>query len=156
MARVRREDDGLRLTLEETEADAVRGLLAQLADLVRDGDTRDPVLGRLFPDTYDDAAEQEAYADVVGDSLRSSTLDVLAAVRARLGEAGTVDVGLDDEGAEHWLIALTELRLALGTRLRVDESTMEADLDPDDPRAPALSLLRWLGWIQEATLTSLS
>jgi hypothetical protein len=42
----------------------------------------------------------------------------------------------------------------LGTRLEVTEET-EVDPRSDDPRAQALQVYSWLGWLQESLLSCL-
>ena len=51
--------------------------------------------------------------------------------------------------------SLTDLRLALGTRLGVDEERMGAAVDPAGPDAAAMTVLHWLGWVQEGILSAL-
>jgi hypothetical protein len=51
---------------------------------------------------------------------------------------------------------LTDLRLAIGTRLDVTEEKMSDDIDPDDPEAAALSVLHWLGWVQGTILEAIT
>ena len=47
--------------------------------------------------------------------------------------------------------ALTDLRLALGTRLEVEEGDEEYwySLPDDDPRGQAHHIYEWLGYLQE-------
>ncbi len=56
-----------------------------------------------------------------------------------------------------WLGALNDLRLALGTRLGVEEDWAEqlAALDDGDPRALLLAVYDWLSWLQETLVRSL-
>ncbi len=61
---------------------------------------------------------------------------------------------LDRDEADAWLGCLNDLRLVLGTRLEVTEET-ELDLRDDDPRAQALQVYGWLGWLQESLLSCL-
>jgi hypothetical protein len=44
---------------------------------------------------------------------------------------------------------LNDLRLVLGTRLDVNETTFADGLDPRDPDAPELALYGYLSWLQE-------
>jgi Domain of unknown function (DUF2017) len=129
------------------------------------GDVRrpeDPALARLFPDAYadDDEATRAAAAEfrryTEGDlraGKRGSAGTVLATL-VRLGTAGG-KLQLDREEADAWLGCLNDLRLVLGTRLEVTEETDVDDLADDDPRAQALHVYGWLGWLQESLLTCL-
>ena len=63
-------------------------------------------------------------------------------------------VELTDEEATAWLGVLNDLRLALGVRLDITED-FDGDVDDTDPRAPALRLLSYLGWLEEQLLDAL-
>jgi hypothetical protein len=79
----------------------------------------------------------------------------LDAVSTSLGDRGGdrgSDVDIEGDALQAWLAALTDIRLAIGTRLEVDEEMMAADIDDSDPDARALAVLHWLGWIQEGIL----
>ncbi|WP_278259827.1 DUF2017 family protein [Nocardioides convexus] len=58
---------------------------------------------------------------------------------------------LDPPTALVWLRALTDLRLALGTRLGVEEGDEEYwyALPDEDPRAQAHHIFEWLAFLQE-------
>ena len=85
--------------------------------------------------------------------------------RAARGEArgardrradGRTRSDLDEAQLEAWLGALESLRLVLGTQLDVTEETYAAELDPDDPSAPALALYGYLSWLQEQAVEALA
>jgi hypothetical protein len=84
--------------------------------------------------------------------LKGAKRRARAVVEEKLGRRGPVSTTLSSEEAEMWLTFLTDVRLAIGTRLEVTEELMGADIDPDDPDAAAVSVLHWLGWLQEMTL----
>lgn len=56
------------------------------------------------------------------------------------------------EEIDSWLSVLTDLRLAIGTRLGVSEESMLEEIEPTHPDAPAYAVLHWLGWLQETFL----
>ena len=152
-----RVDRDLTLHLEEHEA----GLLRQLVDETRtlleaDVPRQDPVIARLFPDAYDDAEQAQTYQEMVGGELRAEKLRALRQVSESLGPSGRADVALNDELTTAWLAWLTDVRLAVGTRLDVTEETMGAEVDPESPDAPAYEVLHWLGWIQESIIERLA
>jgi hypothetical protein len=62
------------------------------------------------------------------------------------------DVTLEGDDLDTWLAALTDLRLAIGTRLEVDEERMGAELSSNDPDAAAMAVLHWLGFVQEGVI----
>ncbi len=62
-----------------------------------------------------------------------------------------IDVELEPPAAETWLRSFTDLRLALATRLEVEEGDEEhwQSLPDDDPRAQAHDIYEWVGYLQE-------
>ena len=149
MKRSRRGDVVVRLPDEEREL--LRGLPAQLRSLLAD-EPEDPALRRLFPPAYTHQPENEAeYRRLMGDELREkhvAALDVLEE---------TADAErLTEEQAGSWLSAINDLRLVLGTRLDVSEDMLGEDVDPSDPRAPALALYGYLSWLEEQVVEALA
>jgi hypothetical protein len=136
------------------------------------GRPTDPVLLRLFPDAYrddDEAAsdfrrfterglreKKAAYAATVLASL--ATADQAADSYADAQQREKVKVHLDGNEAEAWLRTLTDLRLALGTRLGVEEGDEEhwESLPEDDPRRHVHDVYQWLGFVQETLVRALS
>jgi hypothetical protein len=107
----------------------------------------DPVLARLFPTAYpdDDEAAGEFRRFTEG-SLRDSKAQSAALVIDTLEEAGLpdelgedglhIDVELDQDGALAWLKSFTDVRLALATRLGIEDEDDDfwLALPDDDPR----------------------
>jgi hypothetical protein len=136
----------------EAEARVLLRLQEELrALLVIDPRSEDPVRRRLFPDAYEAPDDTRAYREMVGNQLLEDKLHGLDELEQRVGRSGAVDVTLAGDQIDLWLTAINDLRLALGTRLEVDEAKMSADIE-DDPEAPAMALLHWLGWLQESLL----
>ena len=77
-------------------------------------------------------------------------------MKERLKGRGPLETSIPEDEVLAWLTGITDLRLAIGTRIDVTEEMMAADLDPKDPTAPALSVLHWLGWLQESILAEIS
>ena len=69
-----------------------------------------------------------------------------------------IDVELDEPTAELWLRSFTDLRLALATRLGVEEDDEEywESLPEDDPRTQAHDIYHWVGYLQETLVDALS
>ena len=122
----------------------------------------DPVLQRLFPSAYrEDAEAAGEFRRFTEASLRDGKARTAATVIDVLEAAGlppepgeeelTIDVELDPPTAETWMRALTDLRLALATRLGVEEGDEDRwyALADDDPRAQAHHIYEWLGYLQE-------
>ena len=152
--------DRLRVRLSQDEVAVLRGLPAQLRTVLGE-DEDEPVNRRLFPPAYLDVADIERdaeYRRLMHDDLVSEKLANLDLVTASL-ERGSPSVRrwtveLTDEEAAAWLGVLNDLRLALGVRLDITED-FDGDVDDADPRAPALRLLSYLGWLEEQLLDAL-
>ena len=158
------------LVLRPDETPVLRGLLEQLAELVAppeqaDDDPlaamvgigtatsapHDPVLARLFPDAYaqDEQAASE-FRRYTETGLRERKLADARTSLATLDGPGPT-YSLDPEQVHAWLGALNDLRLALGTRVDVEEdwASQLAGLQPDDPRLVLFGLYDWLSVLQE-------
>ena len=151
--RVSRGDGAATLFLEEHEAALLRDLAGETRTLLEaDIPRADPVIARLFPDAYDDPEQAQGYHDMVGGELQREKLRALMSVSESLGPSGTATIDLTDDLTTAWLAWLTDVRLAVGTRLGVTEETMGGEVDPDSAEAPAYEVLHWLGWIQESII----
>ncbi len=69
-----------------------------------------------------------------------------------------IDVELDPPVAQTWLRAFNDVRLALATRLEVEEGDEDYwhALPDDDPRAQAHDIYEWVGYLQETLVDALS
>jgi hypothetical protein len=140
---------GFRLRLSKQERDILRDLPGQLREIL---ESDDPALRRLFPPAYQGDPEREGeYRRLVHDDLvagRRRALEVMeSTVDARL---------LDQEQLTAWLGALNDLRLVLGTRLDVTEDDYDRELPQDDPRAAAMALYHYLGWLEAQAVEALA
>ncbi len=129
----------------------------------------DPVLARLFPTAYpgDEEAAGEFRRFTEG-SLRDGKaraavqiIDTLegAGLPSELTEDGLhIDVELDPPDAMSWLKSFTDIRLALATRLGVEEGDEDYwhSLPDDDPRTHVHDIYDWVGYLQETLVQSLS
>jgi hypothetical protein len=140
----------------EDEAELLRRLLAEMQTILESGIDRDPVVERLFPRAYEKEDEEQSYRALVGDELTATKRSNLETAGDMLGEQGAAEAALSREQAEAWLALLTDMRLAIGTRLDVTEERMSEEIDADDPDAAALSILHWLGWVQGSILEAIA
>ena len=129
----------------------------------------DPVLARLFPTAYrhDEEAASEFRRFTEG-SLRDGKAAAAVTIIDGLEEAGLppeltedglmIDVELEEPTAETWLRSFTDLRLALATRLGIEDGDEEvwAALPDEDPRAQAHDIYEWVGYLQETLVDALS
>jgi Domain of unknown function (DUF2017) len=129
----------------------------------------DPVLARLFPTAYPDDAEAAGdFRRFTEGTLRDGKADAAISIIDGLEEAGlpselteeglVFDVELDEATAETWMRSFTDIRLALATRLEVEEGDEEywATLPDDDPRGQAHDIYLWMGLLQETLVDALS
>jgi hypothetical protein len=129
----------------------------------------DPVLARLFPTAYADDEEAAAeFRRLTEGTLRDGKAAAACTIIDGLEEAGLppeltedglmIDVELDEPGAETWMRSFTDIRLALATRLEVEEGDEEYwySLPDDDPRAQAHDIYEWIGWLQETLVGALT
>ena len=126
----------------------------------------DPVLARLFPTAYPD--DEEAAGDFrrfTESTLRDGKADAAAAIIDTLEESGLppepvdglfIDVELDPPAAMTWMRSFTDMRLAIATRLGVEDGDEEYwdALPDDDPRAQVHDIYDWLGFLQETLVQS--
>ncbi len=129
----------------------------------------DPVLARLFPTAYrEDAEAAGEFRRFTERGLRDGKARAAGAIIAALEEAGLppelteeglmIDVELDEPTAETWMRSFTDIRLALATRLGVEDGDEEYwyALPDDDPRAQAHDIYEWVGYLQETLVGALS
>jgi hypothetical protein len=129
----------------------------------------DPVLARLFPTAYQHDEEAAAeFRRFTEGTLRDNKASAAVLVIETLEEAGlpdqlgeeeiTVDVELDQDAALTWMKSLTDVRLALGTRLGVEQDDEELwlALPDDDPRAHVYDIYQWVGYLQETLVEASS
>jgi hypothetical protein len=153
-------NDRVRVRLAQDEVAILRGLPDQLRSVLAEGGD-EPVNQRLFPPAYLDVADIEhdtEFHRLMHDDLVTEKLANLDLVTDTLARGSTSvrrwTVELTDEEATAWLGVLNDLRLALGVRLDITED-FDGDVDDTDPRAPALRLLSYLGWLEEQLLVAL-
>lgn len=173
-------------TFSAFEADLLRSLAGQLIELLRSEEAtpgrvdpleamldfsgpttlpEDPVLARLFPAAYADDEAAGEFRRYTEADLRNGKAAAAASIIDALEEAGLppepedglfVDVELDRATAIGWMRAFTDLRLAIATRLGIEEDTEVFDADDwlelpdDDPRGQVYRIYEWVGFLQES------
>ncbi|GGS60152.1 hypothetical protein GCM10010156_18450 [Planobispora rosea] len=156
---------------DAAEISVLRSLLSQILELVEPGPTgddpleralgigpseqpTDPVLARLFPSAYEDHEQSAEFRRYTEATLREGKR---ADARTMLDSALPGEVELTQEQAQAWMRALNDVRLALGTRLEVDEEVHDeiAAMAEDDPRYPAYVTYDWLTYLQDTLVRAL-
>lgn len=128
----------------------------------------DPVLARLFPTAYrDDAEAASEFRRFTEGGLRDGKARAAARIIDTLEDAGlpplldqeglVIDVELEPGEAETWLRSFTDVRLALATRLGVEEGDEAVwyAMPEDDPRSQAHDIYEWVGYLQETLVRAL-
>ncbi len=147
---VRRKGDAFELRIGRRESDAIRGAAGQVRALIV-GDADDPLLGRLFPPAYNQAADAERETD-----YRSLMHDEL--VQRRLANLDALVGALDAERLtrdelEAFMGAVNDVRLVLGTRLdvREDDAPWTGMTGPD---AGLRALYAYLSWLLDQAVSA--
>ncbi len=128
----------------------------------------DPVLARLFPTAYPDDEEAAGeFRRFTEGGLRDAKARSAGLIIDTLEEAGlpseleedglVIDVELDPVAASDWMKSFTDIRLALATRLGVEEGDEDywLSLPDDDPRTHVHDIYEWVGYLQETLVLSL-
>jgi Domain of unknown function (DUF2017) len=144
--------------------------LADMVDIDGSGQPPDdPVLRRLLPDAYRDDDEgasdfrrfterglresKSHNAQVLIETLiAGGMVEPLAAdTESDAPAQPVVEVDLDADAVQAWLRALTDIRLALATRLGIEQDDEQrwAGLPDDDPESYVHDIYDWLGYVQE-------
>lgn len=186
MGSFRTERGGTCATFNRDEARVLRGLVGELIELLRDGEPahvpapdddvfaqlagqlggspeppEDEVLARLFPNAYaDDEESAGEFRRFTEPGLRNQKVANAEQVLDSLGDpeySDRVTVELRPDEALAWLRTLTDLRLALGTRLGVEQDDEErwAKLSYDDRDRQVYGVYTWLGYLQETLISTL-
>ena len=148
------------LRLDRVEAAVLLRLLDDLAAALAPGHlvADDPVRLRLFPAAYlDDVAAADDFRRLTEQSLadeRAERIESCGAELAASGGGAAVEIGIDAESGRRWITVLNDLRLALGTRLGVDEDDRMMPA-PDDPAAAVWATYFWLTGVQDALVSEL-
>jgi hypothetical protein len=154
--RIEPEITGVLIELTPVERRLLTTLLAQYDELVHDqldddDLADDPALARLFPNAYPDdddaAAEFRRYTRDGLVERKAANSGLISAALIASSDGDRLAVARDD--AEHWLPALTDLRLVLAERLGI-----RSDDDPL-PESELADVYQWLGELQWALVEAL-
>jgi hypothetical protein len=144
---------GFELRLGPDERDVLRGLPAQLRQLLEEeSPSSDPAVARLYPPAYaDDPIRNLEYELVAGDDLTKQRLEAVETMER------TIDADrLDEDELTAWIAVANDLRLVLGTRLEITERTREDDFPRGDPRAGTFALYAYLTFLVDEGVGALS
>jgi Domain of unknown function (DUF2017) len=129
----------------------------------------DPVLARLFPTAYPDDEEAAGeFRRFTEGALRDGKARSASLIIDQLEEAGLppeldedglwLDVELGAGEANAWMRSFTDIRLALATRLGIEEGDEDywVSLPDDDPRTHVHDIYEWVGYLQETLVAALT
>ena len=112
----------------------------------------DPILTRLFPDAYpDDPDASMEFRRFTERSLRDT--NVTRAKRVLADLEGRTKLTLNSDQWQQWVGFLNSLRLALGTRLEIDQESWNEERSESDPLYQLHELYNWLTWMQETLIS---
>ncbi len=158
--------DGAMLDLEEIEVELLNSLVHQMLQLLHDPDepestdplalligmngpteiSDDPVLARLFPDAYPESAEDSAeFRRFTWPDLQQQKIHHAHAVLEMLKSFPGESL-ISSQSLHSWLLTLNDLRLALGTRMGL-ENGGEVNSSGEDI-APLFGVYDWLSGLQ--------
>ena len=147
----------IELLAERVDHDNDDPLAAMVGITMHDTPPEDEVLLRLLPNAYADQVDASEFRRYTESTLRQKKQAHAMAMRMHVKGAVDGIVELDHDGANAWLGAMNDVRLALGVRLKVEENSHD-DLEllaPDDPMRGVYAVYSWLGWLQESLISAL-
>jgi hypothetical protein len=141
----RKGPDRFRLRLSPQERDAVSTFVVQLRQLLTSEDpSSDPAVARLFPAAVpDDVMANLEYEQRHGTELLLGKLEALDTVESTVAK----DELTEDEILA-WLGSLNSIRLVVGTRLDLTETSTEGDFADDEQAAGLFEMYRYLTWLE--------
>lgn len=142
---------GISIKLTESDARLLADLANQVATLIagRADAPDDAALDRLLPSAYLDDSDSAEFRRFTEDELADGkVLNALTMVETLEGAAkdGHLRLLLDDASAQSWLRSLTDIRLALASRLGLEDPATEPPHEGDDRYL--LAVYNWLGALQ--------
>jgi hypothetical protein len=150
---IKRTRRGFELRLDADEREVLRGLPAQLRQLLEEeSPSSDPAMARLYPPAYpDDPLRNLEFEMTAGAELTEQRLAAIDAME------GSVDAErLTEDELTAWIAVVNDLRLVLGTRLEITEETREQDFPDADPRRSAFALYAYLTYLVDEGVGALS
>lgn len=132
-------------------------LAAMVGITSHDSPPEDEVLLRLLPNAYADQVDAAEFRRYTESTLRAKKFGHSMSMRINLKSAIDGIIEIDHDGANDWLGAMNDIRLALGVRLNVEQHSHEELelLAPDDPMRGVYAVYSWLGWLQESLIVAL-
>ncbi len=147
----------IELLAERTDNHVDDPLAAMVGITTHDTPPDDEVLLRLLPNAYADQVDAAEFRRYTESTLRAKKYAHSMSMRMGLKSAVDGIIEVDHDGANDWLGAMNDIRLALGVRLNVEQNSHDELelLAPDDPMRGVYAVYSWLGWLQESLIVAL-
>jgi hypothetical protein len=147
----------IELLAERTDNHVDDPLAAMVGITTHDTPPDDEVLLRLLPNAYADQVDAAEFRRYTESTLRAKKYAHSMSMRMGLKSAVDGIIEVDHDGANDWLGAMNDIRLALGVRLNVEQNSHDELelLAPDDPMRGVYAVYSWLGWLQESLIIAL-
>ncbi|CAB4779922.1 unannotated protein [freshwater metagenome] len=147
----------IELLAERTDNHVDDPLAAMVGITTHDTPPDDEVLLRLLPNAYADQVDAAEFRRYTESTLRAKKYAHSMSMRMGLKSAIDGIIEVDHDGANDWLGAMNDIRLALGVRLNVEQNSHDELelLAPDDPMRGVYAVYSWLGWLQESLIIAL-
>jgi hypothetical protein len=147
----------IELLSERTDNHNEDPLAAMVGITSHDSPPDDEVLLRLLPNAYSDQVDAAEFRRYTESTLRAKKSVHAMSMHTDLMDSPDGCIDIDHEGANAWLGAMNDIRLALGVRLKVQSNSYEEleILAPDDPMRGVYAVYSWLGWLQESLIQAL-
>jgi hypothetical protein len=147
----------IELLSERTDNHNEDPLAAMVGITSHDSPPDDEVLLRLLPNAYSDQVDAAEFRRYTESTLRAKKSAHAMSMHSDLMDSTDGCIDIDHEGANAWLGAMNDIRLALGVRLKVQSNSYEEleILAPDDPMRGVYAVYSWLGWLQESLIQAL-
>lgn len=132
--------------------------LAEMVGITgHDSPPDDAVLLRLLPNAYSDPVESAEFRRYTESTLRAKKREHAMHMRSHLVEEDESTISFNEQGAQAWVGAMNDIRLALGVRLKVEDNSYDYFelLSPEDPMQAVFAVYSWLGWLQESLVNTL-
>lgn len=147
----------IELLSERTDNHNEDPLAAMVGITSHDSPPDDEVLLRLLPNAYAEQVDAAEFRRYTESTLRAKKSMHAISMHTDLMDSSDGCIDIDHEGANAWLGAMNDIRLALGVRLKVQSNSYEEleILAPDDPMRGVYAVYSWLGWLQESLIQAL-
>ncbi|MET0806800.1 MAG: DUF2017 domain-containing protein [Lacisediminihabitans sp.] len=155
MRAFRRKGSGYEASFAPEEARLIVQLTEQIGAMLAEPGAGDAAVLRLLPDAYPDDAEAAAEfrrftAEGLADRKVLNGQTVAATLAGAAVATSATKVRLDEQQAQAWIRAVSDIRLTIATRLGI-----ERDDDRPIPDEPLGDIYDWLAFVQDSLVVAM-